>query len=600
MKLFFSDWLVVTLYFLISAAIGLAYTRKASRSLADYFVSGRALPWWLAGTSMVATTFAADTPLAVAGFVAKYGVAGNWLWWNGAFSGVLTVFFFARLWRRAGVLTDVEFAELRYGGRPAAVLRGFRALYLALPINLIIMGWVTRAMVTILEVTLQVNPWRAAILLFGVTALYSVFSGLWGVIVTDAFQFVVAMGGTILLAVLAVESVGGLGALVEKSAAHFGSAEAAFGVLPPVDQAWLPLSTLLIFLGVQWWAAWYPGQEPGGGGYVVQRILSARDERHGLLATLWFTIAHYALRPWPWILVGFVGLIRYPGLANPEEGYVRVMVDVLPSPYKGLLLAAFAAAYMSTISTHLNWGASYLVNDVYLRFLRPNASARAQVVASRVATTVLMICSLIVMSFLSSVEQGWKILIGLGAGTGLVFILRWYWWRVNAWSEISAMITSFITSIILTRYGYTLDDLSRPTYAITMLITVVVTTVVWLAVTFATGPESAATLDAFYRRVRPGGPGWRPVSSRLGFAGDRIPGGALSWVNWVAGLASVYCAVVSLGSLLTESTLKGLLYAAVSIVAFALIQRNLRADAQLAASVDRRAGGGLGFSQSAT
>jgi SSS family solute:Na+ symporter len=600
MKLFFSDWLVVTLYFLISAAIGLAYTRKASRSLADYFVSGRALPWWLAGTSMVATTFAADTPLAVAGFVAKYGVAGNWLWWNGAFSGVLTVFFFARLWRRAGVLTDVEFAELRYGGRPAAVLRGFRALYLALPINLIIMGWVTRAMVTILEVTLQVNPWRAAILLFGVTALYSVFSGLWGVIVTDAFQFVVAMGGTILLAVLAVESVGGLGALVEKSAAHFGSAEAAFGVLPPVDQAWLPLSTLLIFLGVQWWAAWYPGQEPGGGGYVVQRILSARDERHGLLATLWFTIAHYALRPWPWILVGFVGLIRYPGLANPEEGYVRVMVDVLPSPYKGLLLAAFAAAYMSTISTHLNWGASYLVNDVYLRFLRPNASARAQVVASRVATTVLMICSLIVMSFLSSVEQGWKILIGLGAGTGLVFILRWYWWRVNAWSEISAMITSFITSIILTRYGYTLDDLSRPTYAITMLITVVVTTVVWLAVTFATGPESAATLDAFYRRVRPGGPGWRPVSSRLGFAGDSIPGGALSWVNWVAGLASVYCAVVSLGSLLTESTLKGLLYAAVSIVAFALIQRNLRADAQLAASVDRRAGGGLGFSQSAT
>jgi solute:Na+ symporter, SSS family len=600
MKLFFSDWLIVALYFLISAGIGLAYTRKASRSLADYFVTGRSLPWWLAGTSMVATTFAADTPLAVAGFVAKYGVAGNWLWWNGAFSGVLTVFFFARLWRRAGVLTDVEFAELRYGGRPAAVLRGFRALYLALPINLIIMGWVTRAMVTILEVTLQVNPWRAAILLFGITAFYSVFSGLWGVIVTDAFQFVVAMGGTILLAVLAVESVGGLGALVEKSAVHFGSADAAFSVLPPMDQAWLPLSTVLIFLAVQWWAAWYPGQEPGGGGYVVQRILSARDERHGLLATLWFTIAHYALRPWPWILVGFVGLIRYPGLANPEEGYVRVMVDVLPSPYKGLLLAAFAAAYMSTISTHLNWGASYLVNDVYLRFIRPAASRRAQVVASRLATAVLMVCSLVVMSFLSSVEQGWKILIGLGAGTGLVFILRWYWWRINAWSEISAMVASFITSIVLARFGYTLDDLSRPTYAITMLITVGVTTVVWLAVTFATAPESAATLDAFYRRVRPGGPGWRPVSSRLGFAGDTIPGGALSWVNWVSGLASVYCAVVSLGSLLTGSTLKGVLYGAGSIAAFALIQRNLRADAQLAASVDRSADSRLGLSQSAT
>jgi Na+/proline symporter len=547
---------------------------------------------------MVATTFAADTPLAVAGFVAKYGVAGNWLWWNGAFSGVLTVFFFSRLWRRAGVLTDVEFAELRYGGSPAAVLRGFRALYLALPINLIIMGWVTRAMVTILQVTLNVNPWRAAILLFGVTAIYSVFSGLWGVIVTDAFQFVVAMGGTILLAVFAVQSVGGLDVLVEKSAAHFGSTDAAFGVLPALDQAWLPLSTLLIFLGVQWWAAWYPGQEPGGGGYVVQRILSAKDERHGLLATLWFTIAHYALRPWPWILVGFVGLLRFPGLANPEEGYVRVMVDVLPSPYKGLLLAAFAAAYMSTISTHLNWGASYLVNDVYLRFLRPNASPRAQVFASRLATAVLMVCALIVMSFLSSVEQGWKLLIGLGAGTGLVFILRWYWWRVNAWSEISAMTASFITSLVLSRYGYTLDDQSQPTYAITMLITVLVTTVVWLGVTFATAPESDATLERFYRRVRPGGPGWRRIAIRLGFGNDPIPGGALSWVNWLAGLAAVYCAVVSLGSILTGSGTRGGLYGAAAIAAFVLIQRNLRADERLAASVDSTSGADLGFSQS--
>ena len=598
MTLELSDLLIIAVYFIISAAIGLAYTRKASRSLTDYFVSGRALPWWLAGTSMVATTFAADTPLAVSGFVAKYGVAGNWLWWNGAFSSVLTVFFFSRLWRRAGVLTDVEFAELRYGGRPAAVLRGFRALYLALPINLIIMGWVTRAMVTILQVTLNVNPWYAAILLFAVTALYSVFSGLWGVIVTDVFQFVVAMGGTILLAVLAVKSVGGLDVVVEKAAAHFGSADAAFGVLPPLDQAWLPLSTLLIFLCMQWWAAWYPGQEPGGGGYVVQRILSAKDERHGLLATLWFTIAHYALRPWPWILVGFVGLIRYPGLANPEEGYVRVMVDVLPSPFKGLLLAAFAAAYMSTISTHLNWGSSYLVNDVYLRFLKPDASPRAQVFASRTATAVLMVCSLIVMSFLSSVEQGWKLLIGLGAGTGLVFILRWYWWRVNAWSEISAMTASFITSLVLARYGYTLEDLSRPTYAVTMLITVLVTTVVWLGVTFATKPETEATLDRFYRQVRPGGPGWRGVATRLGYGDDRIPGGALSWVNWVAGLAAVYCALVSLGALLTGSSTRGLLYGAAAIAAFALIMRNLRADEQLAASVDRSQGGDLGFSQS--
>jgi len=595
MTLILSDWLIIALYFVISAAIGLAYTRKASRSLEDYFVSGRSVPWWLAGTSMVATTFAADTPLAVAGLVAKYGVAGNWLWWNGAFSGVLTVFFFARLWRRAGVLTDVEFAELRYGGRPAAVLRGFRALYLALPINLIIMGWVTRAMVTILGVTMDVNPWRAAILLFAITALYSIFSGLWGVIVTDALQFIVAMAGTILLAVFAVESIGGLGVLTEKAAAHFGSADAAFGVLPSQDQAWLPLSTLLIFLGVQWWAAWYPGQEPGGGGYVVQRILSAKDERHGLLATLWFTIAHYAVRPWPWILVGFVGLIRYPDLANPEEGYVRVMVDVLPSPFKGLLLAAFAAAYMSTISTHLNWGASYLVNDVYIRFLKPNATPRAQVIASRLATGVLMVLSLVVMSFLTSVEQGWKLLIGLGAGTGLVFILRWYWWRVNAWSEISAMIASFVTSILLATFGYDLDNPASHTYAKTMLITVLVTTIVWLTVTLLTPAESEATLNRFYRKVRPGGPGWRAVSNRLGFRDDRIPGGALSWVNWVAGLVAVYCAVVSLGDLLVGTRLRGLIYGAVSLGAFLLIQRNLRADPQLAASVDTPARSGLGL-----
>jgi SSS family solute:Na+ symporter len=586
MRLVLSDWLIIALYFVVSAAIGLAYTRKAGQSLADYFVSGRSLPWWLAGTSMVATTFAADTPLAVAGLVAKYGVAGNWLWWNGALSGVLTVFFFSRLWRRAGVLTDVEFAELRYGGRPAAVLRGFRALYLALPINLIIMGWVTRAMVTILQITLDINPWKAAIALFAITALYSILSGLWGVIVTDVFQFIVAMGGTILLAVIAVQSVGGLEALTTQTAARFGSAEGAFSVLPPTDQAWLPLSTLLVFLGVQWWAAWYPGQEPGGGGYVVQRILSARDERHGLLATLWFSIAHYAVRPWPWILVGFVALLRYPDLANPEEGYVRVMVDVLPSPFKGLLLAAFAAAYMSTISTHLNWGASYLVNDVYLRFFRPNAGPRAQVRASRLATVFLMVCSLIVMSMLESVEQGWKLLIGLGAGTGLVFILRWYWWRVNAWSEISAMVASLVTSVALMNSGLTLDDPGSPTYAKTMLITVLVTTVVWLTVTFMTPAETDITLDRFYRQVRPGGPGWRGVAERLGFQSDTIPGGALSWVNWIAGLVAVYASVFAVGGLVTGTPIRGLAYGALAIAAFLLIQRNLRADEQLAAHVD--------------
>jgi SSS family solute:Na+ symporter len=598
MTLEFSDWLIVGLYFIASAGIALIYTRRASQSLDEYFVSGRALPWWLAGTSMVATTFAADTPLVVAGLVAKYGVAGNWLWWNGALSGILTVFFFARLWRRAGVLTDLEFAELRYGGKPAAVLRGFRALYLALPVNLIIMGWVTRAMVTILHISLDIDPWTAAILLFAVTGAYSIFSGLWGVVVTDTFQFVVKMGGVIVLAIFAVNSVGGLDPMVRQVSAHFGSYEAAFGVLPPVDKAWLPLSTLIVFLSVQWWAAWYPGAEPGGGGYVAQRILAAKDERHGLLATLWFQIAHYALRPWPWILVGFVAVIRYPGLSNPEEGYVRVMVDVLPSPMKGLLLATFAAAYMSTIGTHLNWGASYLVNDVYLRFLKPQASRRAQVIASRFATVALMLMSLVVMAYLQSVEQGWKLLIGLGAGTGLVFILRWYWWRVNAWSEISAMAASFVTSLILHLVGVNAGDTSSKDYAIAMLVTVGITTAVWLTVTFATAPESNAVLDRFYRKVRPGGLGWRPVSRRLGFGDDRIPGGALSWVNWVAGVTAVFTALFGVGAFLTGTALEGVLYSVVSVAAFALIMRNLRADDQLAASVDRTQAAGLGFSQS--
>lgn len=595
MTLALSDWLIVALYFVASAAIALVYTRRASESLEEYFGAGRALPWWLAGTSMVATTFAADTPLVVAGLVSKYGVAGNWLWWNGAISGILTVFFFARLWRRAGVLTDLEFAEIRYGGKPAAVLRGFRALYLALPINLIIMGWVTRAMVTILQISLDIHPWTAALLLFGVTALYTIFSGLWGVVVTDTFQFVVKMGGVIVLAYYAVESIGGLDVMVQKSSAHFGSYDAAFGVIPRTDQAWLPVSTLAVFLSVQWWATWYPGAEPGGGGYVAQRILAAKDERHGLLATLWFQIAHYALRPWPWILVGFVALIRYPGLANPEEGYVRVMVDVLPSPLKGLLIATFAAAYMSTIGTHLNWGASYLVNDVYLRFIKPDASRRAQVIASRVATVTLMLLSLVVMAFLTSVEQGWKILIGLGAGTGAVFILRWYWWRINAWSEISAMSASFVVAVILHLLGVNAADTSSSDYALAMLVTVGICSAVWVSVTLLTPPEPDEVLDAFYSRVRPGGRGWRRVADRLGFQGDEIPGGVLSWVNWVAGVAAVYASLFGLGAFLTGKPVAGGVYAVVAIGAFLLIYRNLRADPTLDAAVDTVDRGGLGL-----
>jgi len=530
------DWIIIAAYFAISAAIGLAFAGRARRSLADYFVSGRSLPWWLAGTSMVATTFAADTPLAVSGMVARHGVAGNWLWWNLALSGLLTVFFFSRLWRRAGVVTDVEFTELRYSGKPAAVLRATRALYLALPINLIIMGWVTRAMVTIIEVSLGWSGWAAALALFAITAVYSTVAGLWAVVVTDFVQFLIAMAGCIVLAVLAVDAVGGLDQLATATTQHFGSRDAALGLFPPLDSPWLPLSTLLVYLAVQWWAVWYPGAEPGGGGYVAQRMLSSKDERHSLLATLWFNVAHYAIRPWPWIIVGLVTVVRYPGLANPEEGYVRAMVDLLPAGLRGLMLAAFAAAYMSTIATHLNWGASYLVNDVYLRFARRRADDREQVLVGRIATGALMVLAFVVMQFLGSVEAGWKILLALGAGTGLVLILRWYWWRINAWSELAAMAASLVTSIVVQAVsGYDAADPSGKGFAVVMLWTVGVTTAVWLAVTFLTPPESAATLEAFYRReagyeqrVQEGNDGAVAVLADDDVAGEQQPGAHVS------------------------------------------------------------------------
>jgi Na+/proline symporter len=577
MTLSFADWIIIALYFAVSAAIGLYYTGRAGRSLADYFLSGRSLPWWLAGTSMVATTFAADTPLVVTGLVVKYGVAGNWLWWNMALSGLLTVFFFARLWRRAGVLTDVEFVELRYGGRPAAVLRGTRALYLALPINLIIMGWVTKAMAEVLEVTLGVSGWQVAAVLFLITAGYSILSGLWGVVVTDFFQFIVAMAGAIVLAVLAVNHIGGLDRLVELASTRYGSEAAALGIIPPLKGGWLPLSSLIVFLAVQWWASWYPGAEPGGGGYVAQRIMSTRDERHGLLATLWFNIAHYALRPWPWILVGLFAAVTYPDLAapgtDPGRGYARAMVDLLPSPLRGLLLAAFAAAYMSTIATHLNWGTSYFVNDFWLRFVRKGATNREQVLVSRVATAVLMILALVVMQFFESVVDGWRLLLGIGAGTGLVLILRWYWWRISAWSELVAMGASLVVSLVVWKWsGLAADD------PLALVITVAATTIAWVAATFLTRPESSDTLNRFYSRVRPGGPGWRAVATGLGFAGDRIPGGALSWVNWVAGWVAVYATLFGIGQLLLGTVPAALAFWAVAAGAFALIARNLRGD----------------------
>ncbi len=583
------DWIIVAGYFAMSTGVGLYFTRRGGASLNEYFLSGRDVPWWLAGASMVATTFAADTPLVVTGLVATKGVAGNWLWWNMVMSGMLTVFFFARLWRRANVMTDVEFAEVRYAGRRAAVLRGFRALYLAIPVNLIIMGWVTRAMIKILSISLGVTPWVAVGICFVVTMLYSVAAGLWAVLWTDLVQFIVKMSAVIILAVYAVRAVGGMGALKAGLVRHFGSETAALSVLPVSYQAgslhayaWMPLLALGVFLSVQWWAAWYPGAEPGGGGYIAQRIFAARTERDGVLATLFFQIAHYALRPWPWIVTGLATVLLYPTLADRESGYVHAFVDLLPTPWRGVMMAGFAAAYMSTIGTQLNWGASYLVNDFYKRFLRPRESERHYVAVSRVATVALFLASIAVTSQLSSVEQAWKYLLALGAGTGLVLILRWYWWRINAWSELSAMVVSLVTSLV----AYTeIPRHFRPgdpnADAWVMVVTVGVTTAAWLAVTFLTRPEPDAVLDAFYRRVRPGGPGWARVAARVAGGTEPLAGGRWAWINWIAGIVAAYATLFGIGKLIFGTLAEGLWLLALAAAAFAWIARALRSSQEL-------------------
>jgi len=463
MQLTAIDWTIIAAYFLFNLAIGLFYRKKATGSVNDYFISGRRVSWWLAGTSMVATTFAADTPLAVTGLVARKGIAGNWIWWCMVFSGMLTVFFYAKLWRRAGVMTDVEFAEIRYAGKPAAFLRGFRALYLGLPVNLIILGWVNLAMIKILTLILDVDKIHAIVIclaIMALTASISTLSGLWGVLVMDLFQFVLKMGMVIALAVFAVQAVGGMSGLKAHLAqidiarnATGGATGSVMSFTPDLNSAWMPMITFLVYIAVNWWATWYPGAEPGGGGYVAQRIFSAKDEKHSLLATFWFNIAHFAIRPWPWILVALVAMVRFHNdpafMHDPESGYIRIMLLDLPVSLRGLMVAAFAAAYMSTIGTQLNWGASYLVNDVYRRFLMQKQTEEHYVVISQITTVILMLLSAVVSFYMDSIANAWKFLIMLGAGTGLVYILRWFWWRINAWSEVSALLAAFVTSLVL-------------------------------------------------------------------------------------------------------------------------------------------------------
>ena len=579
-----ADYAVIIAFFAINLGIGLYYARRGGKSLSEFFLSGRSVPWWLAGVSMVATTFAVDTPLAVTGFVTQHGIAGNWVWWSSVMSGILTVFFFAKLWRRAGVLTDVEFIELRYSGKAAAALRFVRAIFQGVIVNTIIMGWVNLAMAKVLELTLHVPKLEALAVCLLFTGVYVTIGGLWGVLVTDLLQFVVKMSMAIVLAVAAVAAVGGIGALETKlavvDAAHkitttSGSILAFF---PTSNEAWLPLLTFVTYIGVQWWASSYPGAEPGGGGYIAQRIFSAKSENDSLLATLFFNVAHYALRPWPWILVALAALVLYPtgvigsdGKVDPELNYIQAMIDHLPAWLRGLMIAGFLSAYMSTMGTHLNLGASYLTNDIYRRFMKPDASDRHYVVVSRIATLIVMILAIAGANLNNSVSGAYVYLYNLTAGVGLVMILRWYWWRVSAWSEIAALVASAVISNSLLLFHVFTDANAN---AEVLLVTVPITTLVWIVVTYLMPAESDATLLRFYERVRPSAFGWKRIAALARPAPGAEPLG-INAIDWVAGCGLVYGALFGIGKIVLGSLGTGLGYLAIAAACGAVITYNV-------------------------
>ena len=550
---------------------GIYYSKRAGKNLNEFFVSGRNLPWWMAGTSMVATTFAADTPLAVTGLVAKDGIAGNWLWWNMVLSGMLATFMFSRLWHRAEIITDVELTELRYAGRSASWLRGFRALYIGLPINCITMGWVILAMQKIVVLTFDLPDTGTSKILVVLACLliagiYCAMSGFWGVVITDLVQFGMAMIGSIALSIIAVSKIGGINALKTKLANLYGADHSLLHFLPDFSAGEMAVLTFGVYLGVQWWAA----NGVDGSGYIAQRMFATKDERHTLLATLWFNIAHYILRPWPWILVALVSMVVYPNLSDPEVGYPLLMLEYLPTGLLGLMLAAFLAAFMSTIDTHLNWGASYLVNDFYKRFIKLEADDRHYVIVSRVVVILLMLIAGVLSLFMDSIAGAWKFLIALNAGVGLVQILRWYWWRINAWSEITAMVSSAVVSTIVFTLPQTQDN-----FVAQILIIVPISTLTWIVATLVTTPVPEAKLLAFYQRVRPDGGWWGRIPSlaNIQLTTSSIP--ALR--NWLLGSVFVYCTLFGCGKLLLGFHSAGIIFMLLAISTGYLVYRGLPA-----------------------
>ena len=584
------DWAIIVAFFVVTLSIGAIVSKRAGKSSSEFFLSGRNMPWWLLGFSMVATTFSADTPLLVTGLVRGEGVAGNWRWWAFLLTGMLTVFVYARLWRRSAVLTDIEFYELRYSGKIASFLRGFRAIYLGVFFNVIIMAVVTLAAIKISAIMLGMHPLATIVVASVVVVIFSAMGGLRGVLITDCILFVVAMIGAIGAAYVAVThaQVGGLAALFAHPAL-----QDKMNILPRFDFSTpestnLVVTVLVVPLAVQWWSTWYPGAEPGGGGYIAQRMLAAKDEKNATGATLLFNVAHYALRPWPWIVVALASLVVYPDLASLHEAFPNVpasklnndlaypaMLTFLPAGLRGLVIASLIAAYMSTISTHLNWGSSYVVNDFWKRFLRPEASEKEQVRVGRISTAVMMLLAGGLALGLKDAVQGFDILLQIGAGTGALFILRWFWWRINPYSELTAMIVSFLVALAFFAHSTLGDYLSTQQLTQPALVDsgwnetvagmlvyrfetwqqivfgVAITTVCWLLVTYMTRPDDDETLFRFCQLIRPGGPGWRKVMDRAAAAGvplDNPPSGLPTGIAcMVAGCVGVYSALFATG-----------------------------------------------------
>ncbi|MBM3319970.1 MAG: Na+:solute symporter [Candidatus Eisenbacteria bacterium] len=551
------DWAIVGGFMLLSLVLGLVLTRRAGRGVEEFFLSGRSLPWWLTGTSMVATSFSADTPLAVSELVRTRGVAGNWLWWCYGFGGMLSVFVFARFWRRARVLTDAELTEVRYSGRGAGILRGFRGFYFATIRNCLVMGWIILAMATLLASILPgMSRVHTVAISCAVALLYSVLSGFWGVVLTDLFQFALAMTGSIAVAVFALRAVGGFGGL----AAALGPERmgALLRPVPSAEESWLPLSAFLIYFFMLWWCT----DNADGGGIIVQRMSASRDEREAVRATLWFQFSHYALRTWPWVIVALVSLVLFPNATDHKTAYPDTAFRVLPTVWRGIFFASLLAAFMSTLVTHLNWGASYLVNDIYRRFLDAGASERRLVLLSRLATALLMAGGALVALQYKTITGAWILTISLGAGAGIVYVLRWFWWRVNAWSELSAMLASLAANAGLRLFA---PEIAFP-YTLPWIVGL--SALVWLPVTFLTRPTDEERLMRFAERVRPVGAWGRFRTGKRGELGRWL-------LLWGVGAASLYLFLFGGGGLLLGSPRLGALLLAGGFAGAVLLFRML-------------------------